>query len=704
MHFLSHTSLKSLLFGGFLLCAVITGFSGGTGIFSLFQVITIMSEATSNVTENIHLQNRRIQQLIPVRKMIGDILEAVSDEDLNETKESFFTLINGVDFESNDIKQIYLKTEELFDHKQKYHSALKVMNALQEENLKILEKISDLTVDSINTSETESGEEINREINEIKKGISILFVDQRPFSETDIDDLMADLGMISEMSISSVRAAMSVQSKTNRQQIVINHIIRTSDLSMIEKAKKELLFLKGRINSELVEFPEDNTTKEIVDSLKKFSGFIEKMIEAKKVELELANTLRSRQGDIARLINDIENSVLDDGKRFTNDVKNTLDLSIDIINKWQYIQLGLVLLAIFFALVIGWFVSGLITHPINKTIDMLRDIASGEGDLTLRLDDSKRNEIGRLGKWFNLFVERVRDVVIDIAQNSEKLNTASNELSVISGVMSEGADKLSEKSGSVATAAGEMSLNMSSVTEAAEQFSINIGSVSTAAGEMASTISEIAHNTSQNRVRSDETVSRTNKTSQNIGNLNDSVQEIGMVLETIDDISDQTNLLALNATIEAARAGEAGKGFAVVAGEIKALAKQTAGATLEIKERIEKIRQSTQETVSEIENITGAMDGVNEMIDSVAVAVDQQSVNTKEIAGNVSNASDKMQKVSENVTRSSIVAGEIAKDITEMDLELSEMSKNSLQVKNSANDLNQLAESLKKMVGQFKIS
>jgi methyl-accepting chemotaxis protein len=81
-------------------------------------------------------------------------------------------------------------------------------------------------------------------------------------------------------------------------------------------------------------------------------------------------------------------------------------------------------------------------------------------------------------------------------------------------------------------------------------------------------------------------VDRTKRASENIDNLSKSAQEIGKVVETINDISEQTNLLALNATIEAARAGEAGKGFAVVAGEIKALASQTAEATLEIRQKL----------------------------------------------------------------------------------------------------------------------
>jgi methyl-accepting chemotaxis protein len=198
-------------------------------------------------------------------------------------------------------------------------------------------------------------------------------------------------------------------------------------------------------------------------------------------------------------------------------------------------------------------------------------------------------------------------------------------------------------------------------------------------------------------------VVQTKSASEKVDELGNAAREIGKVVETITEISEQVNLLALNATIEAARAGEAGKGFAVVANEIKDLAKQTAEATMEIKEKIAAIQGSTDGTVSEINQISKIINDVNEIVTTIATAVEQQSVTTKEIAGNVAQASQGIQEVSENVAQSSNVAEEIAKEISDVNQSAAEMSNSSAQVNLSAEELTKMGTKLNEMVGKFRI-
>lgn len=392
---------------------------------------------------------------------------------------------------------------------------------------------------------------------------------------------------------------------------------------------------------------------------------------------------------------------------YTDDIDNKMEqIASEIhhgirIQRWKMI--GIIVSLCVVIIFITVFISGKIFNPLKLVNSMLKDIAQGEGDLTKRIEVMSKDEVGSLAKWFNVFIQKLQGIIVDISGNSTELNSASNNFLTISKEMSKGAERLFERSNTVATAAEEMSSNMASVASASEESSTNINLVSVSTGEMTSTINEIAQNTERTRSSSNEAVARTKEASENIIHLQSSAKAIGKVIETINDISEQTNLLALNATIEAARAGEAGKGFSVVASEIKELARQTAEATLEIKEKIENIQNSTQETVGQIEGIANIIGDVNQMIDTVAAAVEEQTAATSEIANNVSQAALGIQEVNENVAQSSAVASQIAKDIADVNATAREMSESSVKVEKNAGDLSHLSDELKKTVGQFKV-
>ena len=354
-------------------------------------------------------------------------------------------------------------------------------------------------------------------------------------------------------------------------------------------------------------------------------------------------------------------------------------------------------------LVIIFFINKNVVNPINAVAKNMEDIASGEGDLTKRIDIKNKDEIGILADGFNTFVNKLQSIIGNMSKDANILEQSSTGFLSISDQMSQGALIMADNSSAVATAAQQMSHTMSSVAAAAEQSSSNINMISSAVEEMTATINEIAKNTEKTSAASNQTVSRTKTASEKVSSLSQSALEIGKVVDAITDISEQTNLLALNATIEAARAGEAGKGFAVVAGEIKSLAQQTAEATLEIKTNVENIQGSTQETAHEIEDITAVITDVNEMIDTVAAAVEEQSVTTKEISENVSQAAKGIREVTQNVTQSSSVAGKIAKDIIDVNQASSGISETGSTIKEKADELNELSKVLKSAVLQFKI-
>jgi methyl-accepting chemotaxis protein len=177
-----------------------------------------------------------------------------------------------------------------------------------------------------------------------------------------------------------------------------------------------------------------------------------------------------------------------------------------------------------------------------------------------------------------------------------------------------------------------------------------LNTVAAAAEEMTAAIKEIAQNTGQASSVANNAVSLAESTSQVIGQLAESSQRIAGVLKVIMRVAGQTNLLALNATIEAARAGQAGKGFAVVANEVKELAKETAGATGNIREMIEIIQTEAESASKAVADIREAIHTIDNYTNAIAAAVEQQTATTNEIARNVSETAKGTSEIARAIT------------------------------------------------------
>lgn len=343
-----------------------------------------------------------------------------------------------------------------------------------------------------------------------------------------------------------------------------------------------------------------------------------------------------------------------------------------------------------------------IMGPVQKVVRFVDVLA--DGDFTAKLDTDHQDELGKMSQALARTARGLGDMIRDIISGVNTLSSSSTELSAIATQLSGNAEDAASRSAAVASAAEEMSTNMNSVSAAMEQSASNVGFVATAAEQMSSTVNEIAQNAAKAKHISESAVNQSQATSQKINDLGQAADKIGKVTEAITDISEQTNLLALNATIEAARAGEAGKGFAVVANEIKELARQTADATVDIKNQIEEMQQTTSGTITDIAKIGEVINEINAVITTIAAAVEEQSTATTEIAENVSQASSGIAEVNENVAQSSVAASEITKDINEINRSSGEVSTSSQNVKESATELSRLAEQLDALVKRFKIA
>jgi methyl-accepting chemotaxis protein len=348
------------------------------------------------------------------------------------------------------------------------------------------------------------------------------------------------------------------------------------------------------------------------------------------------------------------------------------------------------------------FLSRLI-KPLEKVVDALKDIAQGEGDLTQRLQVEAHNEIGEVAGWFNAFVDRVHQLVVQIGENSNVVSESSGHLQQISEKLDKSSDDLSAMTLSAASATDEMSLSMNSVAAAGEQATVNLEAVAEAAGIMKSGLGQVSQECQTARQISDDASSQVQSASVRVVDLGGAAKDIGKVVEVITDIAEQTNLLALNATIEAARAGEAGKGFAVVAGEIKNLAAQTANATLEITHKITTIQDSTDNTVKDVEKIAAVIEKVSEIVAGIAAELEEQSVSAFQVAENIEQASGGMGEVSQNIAQSSNTATQISEEIAGVSAIATDISKEGSDMNQSAKTLSELALQLHNSVGVFKV-
>jgi methyl-accepting chemotaxis protein len=215
------------------------------------------------------------------------------------------------------------------------------------------------------------------------------------------------------------------------------------------------------------------------------------------------------------------------------------------------------------------------------------------------------------------------------------------------------------------SASARQSLHESeTVAQAAEVTSGNVEAVAAAAEELSASINQIGQNILQVSAITRAAVERADNTDRLMRSLDQAAQQIGEVIDLINDIASQTNLLALNATIEAARAGEAGKGFAVVAGEVKSLANQTARATDDISRQIEAVQAATRQSLEALREITGTIGEMDGIGGAIAANVEQQASATAEIARSAHQAATCAQQVSGHA-RSLNQAAREAQDIAQ---------------------------------------
>lgn len=213
------------------------------------------------------------------------------------------------------------------------------------------------------------------------------------------------------------------------------------------------------------------------------------------------------------------------------------------------------------------------------------------------------------------------------------------------------ATELSDMAHTMSASAEETSRQAHQVSRASEVANVNVQTVAATAEELTASIHEINRQVAESSAIAKAAMAEAIATDETIHGLTQSAEQIGQIINLIQEIAVQTQLLALNATIESARAGLAGRGFAVVAAEVKKLADQTAGATQQISTQVSAIQDASQAAVSAIHRIRQTIERVNQVSSSIASAVEQQGIATRDISTNIQNAALGTQNVSSSIVQ-----------------------------------------------------
>lgn len=287
----------------------------------------------------------------------------------------------------------------------------------------------------------------------------------------------------------------------------------------------------------------------------------------------------------------------------------------------------------------------LVIRPIRKIVAIFKDIAEGEGDLTVRLESSGGDELGELSGWFNKFVEKLNEIIKQVMHSIVNFSRFTEQIS------SETSD-LSIRTEDQATSVTETSATLEEFSHSIKQNMENAAHVNS---EIESLNREID---AKKELIDNVTVS--------MKEIHDSSQQINQIVRVINDISFQTNLLALNAAVEAARAGEAGRGFAVVASEVRNLAQKTNEASETIKNIAMENVRSTETGMTRVEQTSEFFASLMQVMHGMLGSVQQISTGSKEQTTGIEQINITVSELDEAVRQNADLSKELNGSVHEM--------------------------------------
>lgn len=478
--------------------------------------------------------------------------------------------------------------------------------------------------------------------------------------------------------------------RLERIEELLSTAVSTGEMEFVEGAQDEQKNIIAGLNRLEKIWPEYQSK---INTLKQ--DFLTYYTAAEKVSVSMLDG----SFDSSSLSNQIErmNSSLDNTKKQMTQLSEasleafntTVESSNAAAQGAQSLTLVIALTTLAIMITAAWAISSQINAALNSLLKSLRAIATGDGDLTQRIQKESDDELGQVVDSFNLFIEKLHGSISELLSNTQPLTSVAADLNSLTATTSRATEQQRRATESVSLAMDNMVVSMTQV--------------STNADLAASTAQEADALAKEGRVVVNQTVNSINALAQEVESSSAVIRQlevdtanVGTILDVIRGIAEQTNLLALNAAIEAARAGEQGRGFAVVADEVRTLASRTQTSTTEIQGVIEQLQKAALSAVSAMEesqeqaqlsvenahktdtslaNITMKIELITEMNAQIARVIEQEQNSINTIKDNVIG----IETTSDNAM------------------------KGMQQVEASSQSLNNIAEAIRYVTGQFRV-